>query len=129
MYEKHTWTSGEVITAEKLNHMEDGIASGSSGEKLIIAHITPTSMTEGECDMTISQIKTHINNGDTVVFELLGWLSGLAYDIDEVDRAVVGGKGFGLDLSNAPSIWEIEYGEAAGTRVPYLSITLTPIVQ
>ena len=24
-YEKQTWTTGEVITAEKLNHMEDGI--------------------------------------------------------------------------------------------------------
>lgn len=26
-YEKHTWTTGEVITAGKLNNMEDGIAS------------------------------------------------------------------------------------------------------
>lgn len=26
-YEKQTWTTGEVITAEKLNHMEDGIKS------------------------------------------------------------------------------------------------------
>lgn len=26
-YEKQTWTTGEVITQEKLNHMEDGIAS------------------------------------------------------------------------------------------------------
>lgn len=32
-YEKQTWTTGEVITAEKLNHMEDGIGgSESSGE-------------------------------------------------------------------------------------------------
>lgn len=27
MYEKHTWVTGEVITAPKLNHIEDGIAS------------------------------------------------------------------------------------------------------
>lgn len=26
MYEKQTWVTGEVITKEKLNHMEDGIA-------------------------------------------------------------------------------------------------------
>lgn len=26
-YEKQTWVVGEVITAEKLNHMEDGIAN------------------------------------------------------------------------------------------------------
>lgn len=27
-YEKQTWVTGEVITKEKLNHMEDGIANG-----------------------------------------------------------------------------------------------------
>ena len=28
-YEKQTWATGDVITANKLNHMEDGIAGGS----------------------------------------------------------------------------------------------------
>lgn len=28
-YEKQTWVTGEVITADKLNHIEDGIANGS----------------------------------------------------------------------------------------------------
>lgn len=27
-YEKNTWNKGDVITANKLNHMEDGIADG-----------------------------------------------------------------------------------------------------
>lgn len=27
-YEKQTWANGDIITADKLNHMEDGIASG-----------------------------------------------------------------------------------------------------
>ena len=26
-YVKNTWTTGDVITAEKLNHIEDGVAS------------------------------------------------------------------------------------------------------
>lgn len=30
-YTKQNWIRGDVITAEKLNHMEDGIASGGSG--------------------------------------------------------------------------------------------------
>lgn len=30
-YEKQTWTTGEVITQEKLNHIEDGIADMVSG--------------------------------------------------------------------------------------------------
>ena len=25
-YEKHTWETGETITAELLNHIEDGVA-------------------------------------------------------------------------------------------------------
>lgn len=30
-YEKQTWNCDDVITADKLNHMEDGIESASSG--------------------------------------------------------------------------------------------------
>lgn len=30
-YEKQTWVDGEVITQEKLNHMEDGIANAGGG--------------------------------------------------------------------------------------------------
>lgn len=29
-YEKHTWETGELITADKLNHMEEGIEGGSA---------------------------------------------------------------------------------------------------
>ena len=31
VYEKNIWANGDTITAEKLNHMEDGIAEGGSG--------------------------------------------------------------------------------------------------
>ncbi len=31
-YDKYTWQTGEVITAEKLNHIEDGIAEGNGVE-------------------------------------------------------------------------------------------------
>lgn len=31
-YDKQTWVSGEIITATKLNHMEDGIANSGGGE-------------------------------------------------------------------------------------------------
>lgn len=36
-YEKHTWYCGETVTAELLNHMEDGIAEGGSNEPLVIS--------------------------------------------------------------------------------------------
>lgn len=28
-YEKQTWACGDIVTAEKLNHMEDGIAEAN----------------------------------------------------------------------------------------------------
>lgn len=38
-YTKQTWNNGDVITAEKLNHMEEGIAEGgSSGGGPLTAH-------------------------------------------------------------------------------------------
>ena len=39
-YEKHTWENGEIITAEKLNNIENGIeeagSSGGGAEPLIV---------------------------------------------------------------------------------------------
>ena len=34
-YEKQTWVTGEVITKEKLNHMEDGIANSGTNVEVI----------------------------------------------------------------------------------------------
>lgn len=48
-YEKQTWQTGEVITEQKLNHMEDGIAMGG----VLIVHLDKT---EGALDKTWQQI-------------------------------------------------------------------------
>ena len=34
-YDKQTWQTGEVITANKLNHMEDGIEAAGGGYDLV----------------------------------------------------------------------------------------------
>ena len=50
MYEKQTWVTGEVITKEKLNHMEDGIAeagSESSEETVEIIDLPTTALSGG----------------------------------------------------------------------------------
>ena len=38
-YEKNTWVTGDIITEEKLNHMEDGIA-GAGGSDYLFEIIT-----------------------------------------------------------------------------------------
>ena len=39
-YTKQNWQSGDTITANKLNHMEDGIADGGGGGGVVVVHIT-----------------------------------------------------------------------------------------
>ena len=47
-YEKQTWTNGEVITQEKLNHMEDGIANADSEDSIVIVDVSGTNMSVHE---------------------------------------------------------------------------------
>ncbi len=58
-YEKQTWQTGEVITEQKLNHMEDGIAMGG----ILFVHLDDT---EGALDKTWQQI--HDDARSKVVF-------------------------------------------------------------
>lgn len=57
-YEKQTWLTGEVITKEKLNHMEDGIANGDGGA--FIANMDTETHT---LDKTWNEIKAAFTNG------------------------------------------------------------------
>lgn len=44
-YVKQNWETGELITSQKLNHMEDGIAEGGGGAFMINANDDGTSVT------------------------------------------------------------------------------------
>ena len=59
MYEKQTWVTGEVITKEKLNHMEDGIANNGG---ILFLHMSPA----GVLDKTWNEINTALRNGQLV---------------------------------------------------------------
>lgn len=39
-YEKQTWQCGDTISAEKLNHMEDGIADAGGGSSTLVVNGT-----------------------------------------------------------------------------------------
>lgn len=60
-YEKQTWVTGEVITKEKLNHMEDGIAD--SGGSFVIG----TNQETGALDKTWKEIHDALISGQYVV--------------------------------------------------------------
>ena len=51
-YQKNTWETGDTITAEKLNHMEDGIAGAGGGDSSNVF----VRNNEGALDKTWQQI-------------------------------------------------------------------------
>lgn len=72
-YEKQEWNCGDTITAEKMNHIEDGIANasqGGGGGGKVYAHTTISE--EGNCtiytlDITGEDVKTILENGQDLI--------------------------------------------------------------
>lgn len=63
-YEKQTWTNGDVITAEKLNHMEDGIAGAGGGIlKIDTSDFTPIVINGDE----YTSVTIRVDGGDTTL--------------------------------------------------------------
>lgn len=60
-YTPTEWETGDVITAEKLNKMESGIAANSAG--MIIPTFTPVSAVEASCDVSLSDLLNAITSG------------------------------------------------------------------
>ena len=62
-YDKQTWVNGEVITAEKLNHMEDGIAG--AGGSLIVNWV------DNALDKTVAELYAAYNSGTPIFVRLI----------------------------------------------------------
>jgi hypothetical protein len=68
MYEKQTWNTGDVITEEKLNHMEDGIASCGM---FVVGSIYDENTQTTTLDKTYKEIVDAFNAGRNVVLKTL----------------------------------------------------------
>lgn len=105
-YEKQTWTTGEVITQEKLNHMEDGIANagGDAGyecvetkTELFNETVATTVQWEGATPQgTISNTPLINTNDISVSFE------GVEYELTNIGDS--GNKVFGADYNSSYQI-------------------------
>lgn len=78
-YEKHTWETGETITAEKLNNLENGVASsGDEGSPIIIVTVTEDSGTY-TTNKTYEEALSVINSGGICIFKIVGYLTYYYY--------------------------------------------------
>ena len=66
-YEKQTWNTGDVITAEKLNHMEEGINRPTGG--LFVSKVTSFDGTSITLDHTFEEILAAFEAGMEPVIE------------------------------------------------------------
>lgn len=79
-YDKQTWTSGEVITATKLNHMEDGIDSAGGGAVLINVTVNGHELV---LDKTFKEIETLMKAGVPIM--LKEWIdTPVSADFDSI---------------------------------------------
>ena len=66
-YTKQNWENGDVITADKLNHMEDGIAEGGSGGGIFVVNFTyDEQVGKYTADKTIQEIETATLSGPVI---------------------------------------------------------------
>ena len=86
-YTKQTWTRGDIITAEKLNHMEDGIASG--GVFIIEETVSDNTHT---LNKTWNEIYNAVASGKICYLSFLNGFFSLAY-ITNLISFVVGFTG------------------------------------
>lgn len=70
-YTKQTWNTGETITADKLNHMEDGIASsgGCDTDTFKITGIINQQTGERSLNKTYSEIVEALESGKLAYIE------------------------------------------------------------
>ena len=70
-YEKQTWQTGDVITQEKLNHMEDGIAGAGGGSVLVVNTNEDLSTNSIVLDKTWAEIQEAVVSHGVVVHKTL----------------------------------------------------------
>ena len=67
-YMKQTWQNGDTITAEKLNHMEDGIAEDGGRFDVNVTMEYQTDHYEvTDFDKTVEEINTAYNEGKNII--------------------------------------------------------------
>lgn len=93
-YNKHTWTTGETITAEKLNNIEGGVANAGEVLKLTFTESDGSMV----CDHTWQEICDALMNGAFVTYprHTTPEADMHVYQINHITTAIVAGGGYSI---------------------------------
>ena len=110
-YEKQTWTTGEVITQEKLNHMEDGIAEGGG---VVVVNVTTTASEGGTVttlDKTWQEIYDAVMSTGAVFMGNNGGVTSIAPVLDVAFNPAINKYSVGAFDASSPSDYPKAQGE------------------
>lgn len=89
-YVKQNWECGETITADKLNHMEDGIENAGGSASVAVVHITGNDPSQLSADMTCDEMVAVIENGGMLFAEMDGaYYPLIGYSSSQATRLIL----------------------------------------
>ena len=130
-YTPTTWQTGDTITAEKLNHMEDGIENAN--EPFVVT-LTPTAEDfSGTMDKTVAEINTAYEAGQKIKFKVLTGQDTYTLvplsNVDKLSEEYPGFSAYVIDVINNILIVVWTSYTDDGTKQTYSTTiyTLTPM--
>lgn len=88
-YVKQNWQCEDLITADKLNHMEDGIENAGSSASVAVVHITGEDPSYS-ADMTCEEMIAVIENGGMLFAEMYGaYYPLIGYSSSQATRLIM----------------------------------------
>ena len=129
-YTKTTWSTGDTITAEKLNNIETGIKNNDDNAKIFIVNIESPDLQNFTADHTFEQLLQAYNNGYNILAKIGDVVTNA---LPHTSNNEITGFDFKsttiLDFSNSPQLaYAIGIINTEGPLLQYLNFfELTPI--
>lgn len=75
-YEPTVWNNGDIITAEKLNKLENGVANGDNDDEAFIITQTDSNNNQLYVDKTLEEILQAIDDNKKLVYRFVNPMGG-----------------------------------------------------
>lgn len=117
MYEKQTWVTGDVVTADRLNHMEDGITSAQAYTESEDVKFSGSVTTAKNNGLYIAQIDCNLSDAPE---QIKVTFDGTEYTCEKVVSSLSFGYG-GLNASLDNDFSEYPFGVIVSSRGVFIS--------